>query len=94
MKIETTTVTQTGNAVLGTEEKSLYYLIVTANEGKTFAEKLIINVGQKTHDKVKSMMEKEEQTKPVENNTQDEKPVEKIPQSLDEIGKNLTPKTK
>lgn len=47
-KITTTKVTQTANEVLGTKEKTLYYLIVEV-EGK---EKLVINVGEKTHDKV------------------------------------------
>lgn len=60
MKITTTTVTQTGNEVLGTKEKNLYYLIVENNIGK----KLIINVGQKTHDNVLNLIETEEVNTP------------------------------
>lgn len=61
MKISTTTVTQTANEILGTKEKKLYYLIIqtdryeTDNE-KTEREKLVINVGEKTHNKVKELM--------------------------------------
>lgn len=46
--IATTTVTQTANEILGTEERKLYYLIIK-NERE---EKMTINVGQKTHDAV------------------------------------------
>lgn len=55
MKIETTTVTQTGNEVLGTKEKSLYYLIVTNSE----SEKIVINVGEKTHNTVMELIKKD-----------------------------------
>lgn len=48
MKIQTTSVTQTANEVLGTKEKKLYYLIIENSKG----EKLTVNVGQKTHDEV------------------------------------------
>lgn len=47
-KVTTTKVTQTANEVLGTGEKTLYYLILEV-EGK---EKMVVNVGEKTHDKV------------------------------------------
>lgn len=47
-KITTTSITQTSNEILGTEEKTLYYLIIEV-QGK---EKLVINVGDKTHKKV------------------------------------------
>lgn len=47
-KVTTTKVTQTANEVLGTAEKTLYYLILEV-EGK---EKMVVNVGEKTHDKV------------------------------------------
>lgn len=56
MNIKTTTVTQTGNEVLGTKEKSLYYLIVE----NILGTKLVINVGEKTHDGVKEMITREE----------------------------------
>lgn len=52
MKIQTTTVTQTANEILGTESKTLYYLIVT-NEKE---EKTTINVGQKTHESIKKLI--------------------------------------
>lgn len=51
MKIETTSVRQPGNETLGTQDKVLYYLILMNDTG----EKLVINVGQKTHDRVKEM---------------------------------------
>lgn len=63
MTITTTNVTQTANAVLGTGEKTLYYLIVENSNGK----KLVINVGLKTHDSVLELV-KDEQTK-VDNKT-------------------------
>lgn len=49
MKLEVTTtkVKQEANEVLGTKEKELYYLIIGEGDNK-----LIINVGQKTHDSV------------------------------------------
>lgn len=53
MKVTTTSVTQAANETLGTKDKTLYYLIIENNK----KEKLIVNVGQKTHDKVKSMEE-------------------------------------
>lgn len=56
-QVTTTSVTQTANKVLGTEEKTLFYLILETEKGK-----LIVNVGQKTHDKVKLITE-EEKTK-------------------------------
>lgn len=55
MKIGTTTVTQTANELLNTKEKTLYYLIVESVENK-----LVINVGEKTHSEVKKLMEEEE----------------------------------
>lgn len=53
-RITTTNVEQTANEVLGTKAKKLYYLIVEV-EGK---EKLVINVGEKTHDKVLELTNK------------------------------------
>lgn len=52
MKLEvlTTSVKQEANAVLGTKEKTLYYLII--GEGET---KVLINVGEKTHENVKKL---------------------------------------
>lgn len=49
--VQTTSVTQTGNEVLGTKEKNLYYLIIKNEKGG----QLVINVGQKTHDEVKKL---------------------------------------
>lgn len=43
-QVTVTSVTQSSNEVLGTKEKTLYYLII--ENGK---EKLIINVGEKTY---------------------------------------------
>lgn len=51
-EVRTTTVTQSGNEVLGTKEKKLYYLIVRTDKGQ-----LIINVGEKTHDEVQKLTE-------------------------------------
>lgn len=56
MKVQTTSVTQSGNEVLGVKEKKLYYLIV---ENKKM-NKLVINVGQKTHDEVQKLVQEEE----------------------------------
>ena len=52
MKIQTTTVSQTANEILGVEAKNLYYLILETSK----AEKLVINVGKKTHDNVEKML--------------------------------------
>ena len=49
-KVNTTSVTQSANEILGTEEKTLYYLIIETGKGK-----LTINVGKKTHDQVKEL---------------------------------------
>lgn len=51
MKIQTTTVTQSSNELLGTESKILYYLIITNDKG----EKVTLNVGQKTHESIKKL---------------------------------------
>ena len=51
-KVNTTSVTQSANEILGTEEKTLYYLIIETSKGK-----LTINVGKKTHDQVKWLTE-------------------------------------
>lgn len=56
MKITTTSVTQTGNEILGTAERNLYYLIVENDKGS----KLVINVGKKTHDQVQKLKNEEE----------------------------------
>lgn len=55
MKIAVTTVTQTANEILGVEAKNLYYLIVSNNNGN----KLVINIGKKTHDNVTALVENE-----------------------------------
>lgn len=52
MTIETTTVTQTANEILGKKENTLYYLIVKNKKG----EKLVINVGEKTHKGVQELI--------------------------------------
>lgn len=49
-KITTTSVTQSANEILGTKEKSLYYLIIETPKGK-----YQLNVGQKTHDEIKKL---------------------------------------
>lgn len=51
MKVTTTSVTQNANEILGTKEKVLYYLILENDKG----EKLVINVGEKTHNGVKAL---------------------------------------
>lgn len=50
LEIATTSVTQTANEVLGTPEKTLYYLVIGEGENK-----MTINVGKKTHDQVKEL---------------------------------------
>lgn len=57
MRVETTLVKQEANEVLGTKEKSLYYLIITNLKG----EKLVVNVGEKTHDSVRDLNKQEEE---------------------------------
>lgn len=55
MTIETTSVTQTANAVLGTPEKKLFYLIIKNSKGN----QMIVNVGEKTHNQVNQLVEEE-----------------------------------
>lgn len=55
MKITTTSVQQTANEVLGFTAKNLYYLVIENTKG----EKLVVNVGQKTHDKVQELLKTE-----------------------------------
>lgn len=57
MKIAVTTVTQTANEVLGVEAKNLYYLILSTDKD----QKMIINVGKKTHDNVQALLDSEAQ---------------------------------
>lgn len=52
MKIAVTSVTQTASEILGTKEKKLYYLIVENDKGG----KLVINVGEKTHNEVEKLV--------------------------------------
>lgn len=61
-RITGTNVTQTANEVLGTKEKTLYYLIVEV-EGK---EKLVINVGEKTHNAVLELTKPKDVTTKIE----------------------------
>lgn len=58
LEVAVTSVTQTASPVLGTEEKTLYYLILGEGE-----KKAVINVGKKTHDTVAEL------TKPREEKT-------------------------
>lgn len=51
MKVTTTSVEQTANEILGTPAKTLWYLIIENNKGV----KLVVNVGEKTHNKVSEM---------------------------------------
>lgn len=51
MKISVTSVDQTANEILGTPAKTLWYLILENNKGV----KLVINVGEKTFNKVAEM---------------------------------------
>lgn len=48
--VTTTSVSQTGNEILGTKEKKLYYLLIQTPKGK-----ITINVGQKTHDQIQEL---------------------------------------
>lgn len=60
MKIETTTVTQTANETLGTKEKTLYYIIIKTNKtGDERQQKMVINVGYKTHNLVQQLLKAE-----------------------------------
>lgn len=55
MTIETTSVAQTANAVLGTPEKKLFYLIIKNSKGT----RMIVNVGEKTHNQVNQLVDEE-----------------------------------
>lgn len=55
LNVTTTTVTQTGSEELGTKEKKLYYLII--EDG---VRKVIINVGEKTIEKVNQLKTEQE----------------------------------
>lgn len=50
--VQATSVTQSANTVLNTKEKILWYLIIGEGENK-----IVINVGEKTHDSVKKYIE-------------------------------------
>lgn len=55
MKIEVTTTStkQEANDILGTPAKTIYYLIIGEGENK-----VVIHVGQKTHDSIKTLTTK------------------------------------
>lgn len=48
--VQSTSVTQTANEVLGSPEKVLYFLVIETPVGK-----VQLNVGKKTHDEVKRL---------------------------------------
>lgn len=48
--VQTTSVKQTANEVLGTPEKELYFMVIETPIGK-----MQINVGKKTHDEIKKL---------------------------------------
>lgn len=50
-QVKVTSVTQTANEELGTEAKSLFYLIIITDKGKE-----VINIGEKTHNKVEALL--------------------------------------
>lgn len=51
--VTTTSVKQEANEILGSKEKSLYYLLIRVGD-----KVMTINVGQKTHDSVKELTDK------------------------------------
>ena len=53
LHVNVTSTTQKGNEVLGTNDKTLYYLILGEGENKT-----VINVGEKTFNNVKELLTK------------------------------------
>lgn len=52
--VTTTTVSQTGNSLLGTPNKTIYYVIIEKN-----GKKAIINIGEKTYNEIKKTLEQE-----------------------------------
>lgn len=57
--VQTTSIKQTSNELLGTPEKELYFLVIETPKGK-----LTINVGKKTHDQIKELTVPMEPEKP------------------------------
>ena len=57
-QVKVTSVKQTANTELGTPEKTLHYLIIITDQGKE-----VINVGEKTHNKVEALLPKKEAKK-------------------------------
>lgn len=51
LEVNTTKVKQEANAVLGTNEKTLYYLLIGSGENKA-----VINVGEKTYATVSKLV--------------------------------------
>jgi uncharacterized protein YpmB len=62
MTITSTTVQQTASEELGTPTKDLYYLIIKNSKN----QKLIINVGKKTHEQVQALLKEDETEVPRE----------------------------
>lgn len=54
LMVDTTKVKQDANSVLGTAEKTLYYLLIGTGETKA-----VINVGEKTYATVSKLLAKE-----------------------------------
>lgn len=51
LSVDTTKVKQEGNTILGTTEKTLYYLLIGTGETKA-----VINVGEKTYVSVSKLL--------------------------------------
>lgn len=56
-QVRTALVTQSPNTILGTPEKTLYYLVINTKNGQH-----IINIGKKTHDAIEELLKQEQPT--------------------------------